>query len=182
MNFIDIMIVAFGLSMDAFAVSLCKGLAAKKVKHREVLACGLYFGGFQAFMPILGYLLGIYFVRVADHLGSLIAFVVLSFLGMNMIKEAKGEEGISERFDLRAMLPLAVATSIDALAVGITLALLKVELVSSVSIIGLTTLVCSMFGVKLGHLFGVKLKGKAMMVGGGILILIGMKMLVEHFL
>lgn len=182
MNFIDIMIVAFGLSMDAFAVSLCKGLAAKKVKHGEVLACGLYFGGFQAFMPVLGYFLGIYFVGVVDHLGALIAFVVLSFLGTNMIKEAKGGEGISARFDRKAMFPLAVATSIDALAVGMTLAFLKVELLSAVSVIGITTLVCSMVGVKLGHLFGAKLKGKAMILGGGMLILIGMKMLVEHFL
>lgn len=174
--------LAVGLSMDAFAVSVCKGLAMKKITVRKALIVGLWFGGFQALMPLIGYLLGVRFRQSITAVDHWIAFVLLAFIGINMIREAlsKEEEEGNDSLDVRTMLTLAVATSIDALAVGITFAFLHVQILSAIAFIGITTLVCSMIGVKIGNVFGTKYKSKAELVGGIILILLGTKILLEH--
>lgn len=176
----DLFLVAFGLSMDAFAVSVCKGLSMKKMRYKEALVCGLYFGGFQAVMPLIGYLLGARFAGVIARVDHWIAFVMLGILGIHMIKEAEDENNVCSNFNFKSMLPLAVATSIDALVIGITFAFLRTELFATVSVIGVTTLVCSVFGVRIGHKFGETLKSKAVLTGGIVLILIGTKVLIEH--
>lgn len=174
--------LAVGLSMDAFAVSVCKGLAMKKITVRKALIVGLWFGGFQALMPLIGYLLGVRFRQSITAVDHWIAFVLLAFIGINMIREAlsKEEEEGNDSLDVRTMLTLAVATSIDALAVGITFAFLHVQILSAITFIGITTLVCSMIGVKIGNVFGTKYKSKAELAGGIILILLGTKILLEH--
>lgn len=174
--------LAVGLSMDAFAVSVCKGLAMKKITVRKALIVGLWFGGFQALMPLIGFLLGVRFRQSITAVDHWIAFVLLAFIGINMIREAlsKEEEEGNDSLDVRTMLTLAVATSIDALAVGITFAFLHVQILSAITFIGITTLVCSMIGVKIGNVFGTKYKSKAELAGGIILILLGTKILLEH--
>ena len=178
----ELFLIAVGLSMDAFAVSLCKGLSVEKVCPRHVLTAGLYFGGFQMLMPLLGYLLGSQFRGLIASVDHWIAFLLLGFVGANMIKEAfEKEEGeMDASFGPGAMLPLAVATSIDALAVGVTLAFLRVNILFSVLFIGCTTFVLSGVGIKLGNIFGKRFKARAEIAGGTVLILMGLKILLEH--
>lgn len=182
MGLFELFIIAVGLSMDAFAVAICKGLSVKKVKFKHALIVGLYFGGFQGGMPLLGYLLGVRFQSAITSIDHWIAFVLLGLIGFNMIREALSheEEEVSVAFDVKTMVPLAVATSIDALAVGVTFAFLKVEIVPAVSFIGVITFGLSMIGVKIGNIFGVKYKSKAELAGGITLILMGTKILLEH--
>ena len=168
--------------MDAFAVSICKGLALKKIDLRKACLVGLWFGGFQALMPLLGYLLGSQFKQSVETIDHWIAFALLSLIGISMIKEAlsKEEEKADDSLSVRTMLLLAVATSIDALAVGVTYAFLQVDIIPAVSFIGIITFALSAIGVKVGNVFGVKYKSKAELTGGVILILIGVRILVEH--
>ena len=180
MNIVDILVIGVGLSMDAFAVSICKGLAMKKMDIKKALVCSLYFGVFQALMPLIGFLLGSGFKNVVSSIDHWIAFVLLGIIGINMIKEAKSCDVVNDSMDVKTMLTLAVATSIDALAIGVTFAFLKVSIIPAVSIIGLITFVCCFIGVKLGSAFGEKLKSKAEIMGGVMLILIGTKILIEH--
>ena len=182
MGFIELFILAVGLSMDAFAVSVCKGLSAGKVRFKHMFACGAWFGGFQALMPLIGYLLGVSFQRLIVKFDHWIAFVLLAIIGANMIRESFGddEEELNAAFSPKAMLPLAVATSIDALAVGVSFAFLQVKIVPAVSLIGVTTFILSAIGVKIGGFCGMKWKKRAEFVGGLILIGIGLKILIEH--
>lgn len=181
MGLIEIFILAAGLSMDAFAVSICKGLSVRKLKPKHCIIAGLYFGGFQAGMPLLGYLLGTQFESLITSIDHWIAFVLLGLIGANMIRESFSEpDELNDSFSFKTMLPLAIATSIDALAVGVTFAFLKVEIFSAVSFIGITTLLFSAIGVKIGNVFGTKFKSKAEFIGGCVLILMGIKILLEH--
>ncbi|MBO4940971.1 MAG: manganese efflux pump [Clostridia bacterium] len=177
----ELFVVAVGLSADAFAVSICKGLSLGKIQKKHCIIIGLYFGGFQALMPAIGYLLGVGFQSLIANIDHWIAFVLLSIIGFNMIKESCGEnEKMDESFSLRAMLPLAVATSIDALAVGVTFAFLKVSIIPAVSFIGVITFLLSGFGLLVGNKFGCRYKSKAELAGGIILIVMGFKILLEH--
>lgn len=181
MSIIELGIIAVGLSMDAFAVSVCKGLSVPRVKKSQLFITGLYFGGFQALMPLFGYLLGANFRHLITSVDHWIAFVLLVLIGVNMIREAKEEpEEMDTSFSVKAMLPLAIATSIDALAVGITFAFLRVDIVPAILFIGFTTFVLSMIGVKIGNLFGSKYRSYAEIAGGLALILLGCKILLEH--
>ncbi len=182
MSIIELFILALGLSMDAFAVSICKGLSVPKLQAKHCLTCGIYFGGFQALMPLLGWLLGIRFQSLITNIDHWIAFVLLAVIGANMIKESfsKEEECPDASFGFKTMLTLAVATSIDALAVGVTFAFLDVAIVPAVLLIGLTTFVCSAVGVKIGNVFGNRFESKAEFLGGLVLIAIGLKILIEH--
>ncbi len=182
MNTWELFAIAVGLSMDAFAVAVCKGLSVKKIRPKHLLIAGLYFGGFQALMPLIGYLLGVRFQSAIENIDHWIAFVLLGIIGFNMIREALTEESdcLNDCFSPRTMLPLAVATSIDALAVGVTFAFLKVPVASAVTFIGITTFLLSAAGIVLGNIFGAKYKSKAELAGGIILILIGTKILLEH--
>jgi len=178
----ELFLIAVGLSMDAFAVSVCKGLATGKARLSHMGVTGLYFGGFQAGMPLIGYLLGKNFESLIVQWDHWIAFVLLAIIGANMIRESFGgdEEEVDADFGPKAMLPMAVATSIDALAVGVTFAFLRVNIVPAVSFIGVTTFVLSAIGVKIGSVVGGKCKSAAERLGGVILILMGLKILLEH--
>lgn len=182
MSLFTLFILAAGLSMDAFAVSVCKGLALKTIRVGQAVIVGLWFGGFQAAMPFLGYLLGVQFKNSLAAIDHWIAFALLVFIGANMVKEAffgeEGEEDASLRF--RTMLLLAVATSIDALAAGVTFAFLEVNIIAAVSFIGMITFLLSMAGVWVGSIFGTKYQSKAELAGGLVLILLGTKILLEH--
>lgn len=183
MNFIELFLLAIGLSMDAFAVSICEGLSMKKLNLKRAGILALFFGGFQAGMPLLGYLLGKNFQQYITSIDHWVAFVLLAIIGGNMIKEAldKDEEKKeNKKFCLKYVTVLAVATSIDALAVGITFAFLQVQIISAVCLIGITTFAFSFIGVKIGNVFGAKYKSKAELLGGIILIIIGLKILIEH--
>ena len=182
MGLLELFILAVGLSMDAFAVSVCKGLAMPKITVKKAAVAGIWFGGFQALMPALGYLLGSQFKDSITAIDHWIAFILLGIIGGNMIREAcSGEcENESDSLDIKTMFLLAVATSIDALAVGITFAFLKVNIAAAVSFIGITTFIISAAGVKIGNIFGTKYKSKAELAGGIILILLGLKILLEH--
>ena len=182
MGLLELFILAVGLSMDAFAVSVCKGLAMPKITVKKAAVVGIWFGGFQALMPALGYLLGSQFKDSITAIDHWIAFILLGIIGGNMIREAcSGEcEKENDSLDIKTMFLLAVATSIDALAVGITFAFLKVNIAAAVSFIGVTTFVISAAGVKIGNIFGTKYKSKAELAGGIILILLGLKILLEH--
>ena len=181
MGFTELFIIALGLSMDAFAVSVCKGLSVKKLSLRHTLIAGAYFGGFQALMPLLGYFLGVQFESLIQSVDHWVAFALLSVIGMNMIRESRGDpEELDASFAFKAMLPLAIATSIDALAVGITFAFLQVDILVAVCLIGATTFILSALGVKIGHVFGAKYKAKAQLAGGIVLIVMGLKILLEH--
>ena len=182
MELIELFLVALSLSMDAFAVSLCKGLSVGRPTPGQCLTCGAWFGGFQALMPLIGFLLGVRFQGVISSVDHWVAFVLLGLIGANMVREALGgdEEHVDSSFGPRAMLPLAVATSIDALAVGVTFAFLRVEIALAVALIGVTTLVLSALGVKVGSVFGDRFQSKAELAGGVILILMGTKILLEH--
>ena len=182
MTIFELIVIAVGLSMDAFAVSICKGLSVRRLRPRHNIICGLYFGGFQALMPVLGWLLGRQFEALIKNVDHWIAFVLLALIGANMIREAvkNEEENLNDSFSPKTMLPLAVATSIDALAVGVTFAFLDVAIIPAVSIIGVTTFIFSVAGVKIGNVFGAKYKSKAELVGGIVLVAMGIKILIEH--
>ena len=195
MSLIELFILAVGLSMDAFAVSICKGLCLKKVSFKECGKVGLYFGGFQAGMPLIGFILGVQFKSYIVSIDHWIAFILLSFIGINMIRESMEKDETSCVTDLsevavdgdevnqlgfKDMIVLSIATSIDALAVGVTFAFLQVDIVPAVSFIGIVTFVLSSIGVKIGNVFGTKYKSKAEFAGGAILILMGIKILFEH--
>lgn len=183
MGLIELFILAVGLSMDAFAVSICKGLATKKVKFSHMAVTGLWFGGFQALMPLIGFFLGAVFEKYVTSVDHWIAFVLLGAIGANMIRESfSGEEECDNcDFSFKSMLVMAIATSIDALAIGITLALLpNINIWAAVSFIGVVTFLFSAFGVKLGNIFGAKYKSKAEFAGGLILVILGLKILLEH--
>ena len=182
MSIAELFVLAVALSMDAFAVAVCKGLAMKKITAANVCTVGLWFGGFQALMPLIGYVLGTQFAEYIESIDHWVAFVLLAAIGANMIKEAVNgeEEEADASLGIMKMLTLAVATSIDALAVGVTFAFLKVQIVAAVSFIGVTTFVLSAVGVKVGNIFGVKYKSKAELAGGVVLIILGLKILLEH--
>ncbi len=185
--FFTLLLMGVGLAMDAFAVSICKGLSMRKVNKKQCLVIGLFFGGFQALMPFIGWVLGSQFEQYITSIDHWIAFILLGFIGGKMVVEAIREkdeavevEKMDPPLDLKEMFILAIATSIDALAVGITFAFLQVPIVEAISIIGITTFVISVIGVYVGNFFGNRYKKKAELVGGIILILIGLKILLEH--
>ena len=186
--FIELLLMGVGLAMDAFAVSVCKGLGMKKLNKKQAVVIGLYFGGFQALMPLVGWILGIQFQKYITSIDHWIAFILLVLIGGKMILDVVKEKGENEevcpegsvRIDLREFFLLAIATSIDALAIGITFAFLQVRLITSVTIIGCITFCFSIAGVLIGNVFGSKFKDKATILGGIILIGIGVKILIEH--
>ncbi len=184
MGIFDLIIIAIGLSMDAFAVSICKGLSVQKIQPKHVLTAGAYFGGFQALMPLIGYLLGRQFESMITSFDHWIAFVLLAIIGGNMIRESRGCdcEEVNDSFSFKTMLPLAIATSIDALAIGVTFAFLRVNIIMAVVLIGITTFSLSAVGIKIGNVFGTKYKSKAEFAGGAILVLLGLKILIEHLM
>lgn len=192
MDLLTLLLLAVGLSMDAFAVSICKGLAMKKLSLKHMVIVGAWFGGFQGLMPMIGYLLGIQFSRFINSVAPWIAFALLVLIGINMIRESfsKEEDEETDALGFKTMLLMAIATSIDALAVGITFACVPVNIIEAtalintviaVIIIGITTFILSMIGVKVGNIFGTKYKNKAEFTGGVILIMLGIKIIVEHF-
>ena len=183
MSLWELFVIAVGLSMDAFAVSVCKGLSVQKVKPKHYLIVAAYFGGFQALMPLLGYLLGVRFEAMVANVDHWISFVLLGLIGANMVRESRaGEEKLDDSFTVSTMLLLAVATSIDALAIGVTFAFLGVNIVEAIILIGITTGIISGVGLKIGNVFGSRYKSKAEMAGGIVLILMGIKILVQHLL
>lgn len=180
MSILELFILAVGLSMDAFAVSVCKGLSLGKIKPKHMCVAGAWFGGFQALMPLIGYFLGSFFAEMIEKYDHWVAFVLLAIIGGNMIKESFGkDEKVDSSMNVKSMLLLAIATSIDALAVGVTFAFLQVQIVPAVSFIGVITFIFSAVGVKIGSLFGTKYKSKAELFGGIVLVLIGIKILLE---
>lgn len=191
MDFLTILLTAVALSMDAFAVSVCKGLSLKKVCLKSAGIVGLWFGGFQALMPLIGYFVGVQFRSIVDAYTHWIAFALLAIIGINMIREALSEEEDQETacacgaLSAKAMFPMAVATSIDALAVGVSFAMGEagegMNIFAAVAMIGVITCLLSMIGVKMGSIFGAKYEKKAEILGGVILILLGVKILLEHF-
>lgn len=181
MNFMELFFIAVGLSMDAFAVSICKGLSLQKMQWKHTVLAGCYFGGFQALMPAFGYLLGVQFERFIINIDHWIAFILLLLIGGKMLQESQGEaESLDAGFSVQTMLILAIATSIDALAMGITFAFLKVNIGLAISMIGITTFIFSAIGIKIGYDFGARYKARAEMAGGFILIIIGFKILLGH--
>lgn len=183
MGILELLILAVGLSMDAFAVSICKGLAMKKAAWKSQLCCGAWFGGFQALMPLIGYFLGSLFIDAISAIDHWIAFALLAIIGINMLREAlNGEEETTDAdLSVKTMFLMAVATSIDALAVGISLAMAGVSnIFLAVLLIGVTTFVLSAIGVRVGNVFGSRYEKKAELMGGVILILLGVKILLEH--
>lgn len=184
MGIFELLLLSIGLGMDAFAVSVCKGISMKKMDWKKACIVGLYFGGFQALMPVIGYFLGTSFQSIITNIDHWVAFVLLGIIGGKMIQEAfqkdTDEEEYSSDVSVKTMLILSVATSIDALAVGITFAFFNVNLLLAITFIGLITFVLSVVGTKIGNRFGDKYKGKAEFIGGIILILIGFKILFEH--
>lgn len=182
MSLFELFLIAVGLSMDAFAVAICKGLSMGKMNHRHALIIGLYFGGFQALMPFLGYILGSRFQSAITAYDHWIAFILLAIIGGNMVKESLSleEDSCDASVAFKDMVILAVATSIDALAVGVTFAFLQVNILPAVSFIGIITFLLSIAGVKVGNVFGCRYKSRAEFWGGVILIAIGLKILIEH--
>ena len=181
MSLPELLLIAAGLSMDAFAVAVCKGLTMTKAGTVPSLIIALWFGVFQALMPVLGFFLGLRFQYALASLDHWIAFLLLGIIGANMIREAGGESEIRDGgLGFKAMFPLAVATSIDALAVGVTFAFLRADIALSATVIGVTAFGLSMAGVRIGALFGAGCKAKAERIGGVLLILLGAKILAEH--
>lgn len=182
MRLLELLLLSIGLAMDAFAVSVCKGISMKKMNWKKACIIGLYFGGFQALMPMLGYFLGATFEGFVTSVDHWIAFVLLAIIGGNMIKESfnKETENCNDDTSFKTMIILAIATSIDALAVGITFAFLKVNLLLAISLIGVTSFILSVIGTKIGNRFGDKYENLAELIGGVILILLGLKILLEH--
>ena len=181
MSLWELFILALGLSMDAFAVSVCKGLSLRKISWKHMCIAGAWFGGFQALMPLIGFFLGRFFARIVTAYDHWIAFVLLALIGGKMIWDSfdPEEESVDASMDMKTMFLLAVATSIDALAVGVTFAFLEVSILPAVLFIGATTFVCSAVGVKVGSVFGARYKEKAELVGGVVLVLIGLKLLLD---
>ncbi len=182
MTFVELLIIAVGLAMDAFAVSICKGLSVRKIRPRHAFSTAMWFGGFQALMPLIGYFVGISFADFVTDVDHWIAFVLLALIGSNMVKESREKDEVEAcpDFSFRKMLALAVATSIDALAVGVTFAFLKINIWTAALVIGVTTAAISGAGLKIGNIFGSRYKSKAELVGGIILIAMGARILVEH--
>jgi len=183
MSYIEIILIAIGLSMDAFAVSITLGLSVQKPSFKQYLLPGVYFGFFQALMPLIGYFAGSLFAERIQKFEHWIAFGLLAIIGANMIKESFSKEEEKQddnKFKFINMLLLAVATSIDALAIGVTFAFFKINIYAATAIIGLTTFCISICGVKIGNIFGVKFKSKAELLGGIVLIALGLKILLEH--
>lgn len=184
MGFFELLLSALALAMDAFAVSVCKGLAQKKAEWKHALIAGVWFGGFQALMPLIGYLVGSQFKALVDAYTHWIAFGLLTLIGANMIREAVFENQecpADGSLSVKVMLPLAVATSIDALAVGVAFSGLDLNIWLAIALIGVVTCLLSMAGVKIGSIFGAKFEKKAQISGGAVLILLGVKILLEHF-
>ncbi len=182
MSILTILTLAVGLAMDAFAVAICKGLAMKKMSIKKALIIGGYFGFFQGAMPIIGYFLGITFrdsINACDHW---IAFGLLAIIGISMIREAmsKEEESVNDSVTFKTMVVLALATSIDALAIGVTFAIIDAPIIKAASLIAIITFILSMVGVKIGNVFGIRYKAKAEFIGGFVLIILGFKILFEH--
>lgn len=182
MSLLEILLISIGLAMDAFAVSICKGLAMRKMNWKKAIIIGLYFGIFQAIMPIIGYYIGGSFQSLVTNIDHWIILGLLVFIGGNMIKESFENEKAeaNDNIDIKTMMILAIATSIDALAVGITFAFFEIDLISVVLAIGIITFILSVIGVKIGNKFGAKYERKSEFVGGLILIIIGIKVLMEH--
>ena len=183
MSLIEIIIISVSLSMDAFAVAITLGLSIQKPGLKAIMLPGLFFGFFQGFMPLVGYYSGIHFVKRIQYLDHWIALILLGFIGGNMIKESFSKEGKptnKNHYTFIGLLILSIATSIDALAVGITFAFLKVNIITAVVFIGTITCSISMSGVKIGNIFGLKFKSKAELLGGMVLVLIGLKIFIEH--
>ena len=182
MELFEIIAIGIGLAMDAFAVSICKGLSMKKIDWKKAIIIALYFGIFQALMPVLGYFLGSAFSSFVQSVDHWIAFILLAIIGGNMIKDSTDDEveKRNDKVDVKTMLLLAIATSIDALAVGVTFAFFEVNLLLSISIIGIITFVLSFLGVIIGNKFGDKFQNRAELAGGIVLIIIGLKILLEH--
>ena len=183
MDLFDLIVTAIALSMDAFAVSISKGLSVQTLRPKHSLIVGVYFGGFQALMPFLGWLLASSFAEYIRRFDHWIAFVLLALIGANMIREAlskKEEEKMDASFGVKTMLPLAIATSIDALATGVTFAMTETNIWLAIAVVGTTTFVFSAVGLRIGHLFGRKYQAKAELLGGVILVLMGIKILIEH--
>ena len=186
MGLVELFIIAVGLSMDAFAVSICKGLSLGKIKFKHMCIAGIWFGGFQALMPAIGYFLGNFFADMVTQYAHWVAFILLAFIGGNMIKESLEKEEACEcegcgeaAMDVKTMFLLAIATSIDAMAVGVSFAFLQVDIVPAVIFIGCITFICSGVGVKIGSVFGSKYKSKAEFAGGVVLIIMGLKTLLD---
>lgn len=181
MGLLELFLIAVGLSMDAFAVSVCKGLSLGKIKWKHMCIAGLWFGGFQGLMPAIGYFFGSFFTEFITSFSHWIAFFLLLFIGGNMIKESrsKEEDELDASMTIKSMFLLAVATSIDALAVGVSFAFMQVQIVWAVVFIGVITFALSAFGVKVGSLFGMKYKSRAEFAGGLVLVIIGLKILLE---
>ncbi len=179
----ELLLTAVVLSMDAFAVSVCKGLSMKKINLKSMSIVGLWFGGFQALMPALGYLLGSMFADIVNSVAHWIAFVLLAVIGLNMIKEAfsKEEDEADGSLAVKTMLMMAIATSIDAFAVGVSFAMLDVNIIAAVLFIGVVTFTLSAIGVKAGSIFGTKYNSKAQLAGGIVLVLLGIKIVLEHY-
>ena len=183
MGLVELFLLAVGLSMDAFAVALCKGLCMQRLDKREGLTIAVFFGGFQALMPLIGWVLGKQFESYIASFDHWVAFALLSWVGVSMLREAfyKEEEACAcTKTSLKELFTLAVATSIDALAVGITFAFLRVDILPAVSFIGVTTFILSFIGVAVGNRFGLMYQKKAQLAGGGVLVLMGFKILLEH--
>ena len=183
MGIIELIILAIGVSMDAFAVSICKGLSMRKTNVKAMATCGIWFGGFQALMPLIGFILGSLFASAIQAVDHWVAFALLAFIGISMIKDAYGEEEeeCDADFSFKTMFTMALATSIDALAIGISLAMVgNVNIILAIILIGITTGIISAIGVKIGGIFGNKFEKKAQIAGGIILIILGIKILLEH--
>lgn len=180
MGLFELLVIAIGLSMDAFAVSVCKGLSLGKIRFKHMCIAGVWFGGFQALMPAIGYFLGSFFADMVSKYAHWVAFALLAFIGRNMIKESfEKEECMDCAMNPKNMFLLAIATSIDAMAVGVSFAFLKVQILPAVLFIGSVTFLCSGLGVKIGSVFGTRYRSKAELAGGIVLILIGVKTLLE---
>ncbi|MBR5138647.1 MAG: manganese efflux pump [Alistipes sp.] len=185
MGVVELLLIALGLSMDAFAVSVGKGLSVQKIKPRHSLSVGVWFGGFQALMPLVGYFLGVSFASMVESFDHWIAFILLGIIGFNMIREALSDdecEAMHPDFSARSMLMMAIATSIDALAVGVSFAFLHIDIWSAAAIIGVMTFILSVVGLRIGNIFGCRYKSKAELAGGAILMIMGVKIVVEHTL
>lgn len=183
MSLFDLIMIGISLSMDAFAVSICKGLSVRKVQLSHALICGAWFGAFQAIMPSFGYFLGSRFEHLLKSVGPWVAFILLAVIGVNMVRESfGGDETVDNDFSAKAMLPLAVATSIDAFAVGVGFAAMEADIVVAALLIGCTTFTLSAIGVKVGAVFGDKYRAVSERIGGLVLILIGLKTLIQSFL
>lgn len=185
MELLTLIVIAIGLAMDAFAVSIGKGLSVQRIEPRHTMSVGLWFGGFQAFMPLVGYFLGVSFASLVQNIDHWIAFILLGIIGVNMIREATAKdececENVTSDFSTRKMLLLAIATSIDALAVGVSFAFLGVNIWQAVTMIGVITMILSMIGLRIGNIFGCRYKSKAEIFGGCILLMMGCKILIEH--